>query len=46
MIAPHPETRSRLDEVQALEAALPWPELVAEAAAGAERTVLRPDSEA
>jgi thiamine biosynthesis protein ThiI len=46
LIAPHPETRCRLDVVEDLERAVPWPELVAEAAAGAERTVLLPEPDA
>jgi thiamine biosynthesis protein ThiI len=43
LIAPHPETRSRLDRVEDLERAVPWDELVPAAAAATERRVLVPD---
>jgi thiamine biosynthesis protein ThiI len=43
LIAPHPETRCRLEAVEDVEREVPWDGLVAEAASGAERTVLLPD---
>jgi thiamine biosynthesis protein ThiI len=46
LIAKHPATRSTLAEVDAMEAAVDWAPLVAEAAQGAERHVYEPDPEA
>lgn len=46
LLAPHPETKSRLEEVEALEAPLPWDDLVAEAVAGVERLSLKAEREA
>ncbi len=43
LIAPHPETRSRPEEILALEAPIPWADLVERAVAGTTREVLRPD---
>jgi thiamine biosynthesis protein ThiI len=43
LLSPHPVTVSDPDEIAALEAAVPFDALVEEAAAGAERTVWKPD---
>lgn len=43
LIAKHPATTSRIDEVDAMEAEIDWDVLVAEAAEGAKRTVYAPD---
>jgi thiamine biosynthesis protein ThiI len=46
LIAPHPSTRSDLDEVRRIEEAVPWDALVEEAVAGVDRRSFRPDPDA
>jgi thiamine biosynthesis protein ThiI len=42
LIAPHPETKSRLERVEAAEAGVPWDELVPAAVAGTKRSLVLP----
>jgi thiamine biosynthesis protein ThiI len=43
LIAPHPETKSRLDRIEDLERAVPWDALVPAAVEATEKRVLLPD---
>jgi len=46
LVAKHPAVSSRLDEIEAMEAAVDWDAVVGEAVDGAERTTHAPDPEA
>ena len=46
LIAKHPATKSKVEEIEALEASLPWDALVEEAVAGSERLTIPPDPDA